>query len=61
MLRVFGRYLQPFSVSKRAYRVILAENLEDSKVKKIDSTHMQAAQLLGSICSDQKGTPFFSS
>lgn len=34
------------------------ENLEDSKVKKIDSTHMQAAQLLGSICSDQKGTPF---
>ena len=30
------------------------ENLEDSKVKKIDSTHMQAAQLLGSICSDQK-------
>ena len=33
------------------------ENLEDSKVK-IDSTHMQAAQLLGSICSDQKGTPF---
>ncbi|HCW4563991.1 phage tail assembly chaperone family protein, TAC [Acinetobacter baumannii] len=37
------------------------ENLEDSKVKKIDSTHMQAAQLLGSICSDQKGTPFFSS
>jgi len=22
---------------------------------------MQAAQLLGSICSDQKGTPFFSS
>lgn len=36
------------------------ENLEDSKVKKIDSTHMQAAQLLGSICSDQKGTPFFS-
>ncbi len=29
--------------------------------KKIDSTHMQAAQLLGSICSDQKGTPFFSS
>ena len=34
-------------------------NLEHSKVKKIDSTHMQAAQLLGSICSDKKGTPFF--
>ncbi len=33
-------------------------NLEHSKVKKIDSTHMQAAQLLGSICSDKKALHF---
>ncbi|HCW3772337.1 TPA: phage tail assembly chaperone family protein, TAC [Acinetobacter baumannii] len=48
-------------VSKAVEWDVNYENLEDSKVKKIDSTHMQSAQLLGSICSDQKGTPFFSS
>lgn len=48
-------------VSKAVEWDVNYKNPEDSKVKRIDSTLMQSAQLLGSICSDQKGTPFFSS
>ncbi|OTL15690.1 phage tail assembly chaperone family protein, TAC [Acinetobacter nosocomialis] len=47
-------------VSKAIEWDVNYQDLEASKVKAIDSTQMQAAQLLGSICSDQKGTPFFS-
>ncbi|CAM0689660.1 phage tail assembly chaperone family protein, TAC [Acinetobacter baumannii] len=46
-------------VSKAIEWDVNYQDLEASKVKTIDSTQMQAAQLLGSICSDQKGTPFF--
>ncbi len=34
---------------------------EKSKLKSIDSEQLQASQLLGSICIDEKGTPFFDS
>lgn len=34
---------------------------EKSKLKSIDSDQLQASQLLGSICIDEKGTPFFDS
>lgn len=47
-------------VSKAIEWDVNYQDLEASKVKAIDSTQMQAAQLVGSICSDQKGTPFFS-
>ena len=38
-----------------------AQDIEKSKVKSVDSDHLQASQILGTICEDSKGTPFFSS
>ncbi|WP_151742829.1 MULTISPECIES: phage tail assembly chaperone family protein, TAC [unclassified Acinetobacter] len=37
------------------------ENVEKSKLKSVDSDQLQATQLLGTICEDAKGTPFFTS
>lgn len=34
---------------------------EKSKLKSIDSDQLQASQLIGSICIDENGTPFFDS
>lgn len=36
------------------------DDLEKSKLKSVDSDHLQAAQLIGSVCLDVKGSPFFS-
>lgn len=35
------------------------ENIENSKLKAINTNQLQAAQMLGTICEDVKGTPFF--
>lgn len=37
------------------------QDIEKSKVKSVDSDHLQASQILGTICEDSKGTPFFTS
>lgn len=37
------------------------KDIENSKVKSVDSDHLQASQILGTICEDIKGTPFFTS
>lgn len=37
------------------------EDVEKSKLKSVDSDQLQATQILGTICEDSKGTPFFSS
>ena len=37
------------------------QDIEKSKVKSVDSDHLQASQILGTICEDSKGTPFFAS
>lgn len=37
------------------------EDVEKSKLKSVDSGQLQATQLLGTICEDAKGTPFFTS
>ncbi len=37
------------------------ENIENSTIKSIDHRRLQAAQLLGSICEDEKGNLFFNS
>ena len=37
------------------------KDIENSKVKSVDSDHLQASQILGTICEDSKGTPFFTS
>ena len=37
------------------------ENVENSKLKSINIKAMQAGHLLGSVCEDEKGTPFFES
>lgn len=37
------------------------EDVEKSKLKSVDSDQLQATQLLGTICEDAKGTPFFTS
>ncbi|MCH7379326.1 phage tail assembly chaperone family protein, TAC [Acinetobacter higginsii] len=37
------------------------EDVEKSKLKSVDSDQLQATQLLGTICEDAKGTPFFAS
>lgn len=37
------------------------DDLEKSKLKSIDSDQLQARQLVGSICIDENGTPFFDS
>ena len=35
------------------------EDPEKSKLKNVDVNHLTAARLLGSVCEDAKGTPFF--
>ena len=35
------------------------DDISKSRIKSIDSRRLQAAQVLGSICEDDKGTPFF--
>jgi Phage tail assembly chaperone, TAC len=37
------------------------DDVEKSKLKSVDSDQLQATQLLGTICEDAKGTPFFTS
>ncbi|WP_151732518.1 phage tail assembly chaperone family protein, TAC [Acinetobacter ursingii] len=37
------------------------DNIENSKIKSVDSDQLQASQLVGSVCLDVKGTPFFAS
>ena len=37
------------------------KDIENSKVKSVDSDRLQASQILGTICEDSKGTPFFTS
>lgn len=37
------------------------DDVEKSKLKSVDSDQLQATQLLGTICEDSKGTPFFTS
>jgi len=37
------------------------KDIENSKLESIDGIRLQAARILGSICEDAKGTPFFKS
>lgn len=37
------------------------KDLENSKLESIDGIRLQAARILGSICEDAKGSPFFKS
>lgn len=37
------------------------KDIENSKVESVDGIRLQAARILGSICEDAKGTPFFKS
>ncbi|ENU80011.1 hypothetical protein F975_01763 [Acinetobacter sp. ANC 3789] len=37
------------------------ENIENSKLKSVDSDRLQAAQILGSVCLDEMGKAFFDS
>ncbi|EHU2721388.1 phage tail assembly chaperone family protein, TAC [Acinetobacter baumannii] len=37
------------------------KDIENSKLERIDGIRLQAARILGSICEDAKGTPFFKS
>ena len=54
-----------FKASREASKAIEwdfdVQDIEKSKVKSVDSDHLQASQILGTICEDSKGTPFFSS
>ncbi|MBL8283283.1 MAG: phage tail assembly chaperone family protein, TAC [Acinetobacter junii] len=38
-----------------------AKEAENSKIKGVNGIRLQAARILGSICDDAKGTPFFAS
>lgn len=48
-------------ISKAYDWEINEENIADSKIKSVSVKLMQAGHLLGSVCEDAKGTPFFSS
>ena len=54
-----------FKASREASKAIEwdfdVQDIEKSKVKSVDSDHLQASQILGTICEDSKGTPFFAS
>jgi len=48
-------------ISKAYDWEINEDNIADSKLKSVSVKRMQAGHLLGSVCEDAKGTPFFSS
>lgn len=48
-------------ISKAYDWEINEDNIADSKLKSVSIKRMQAGHLLGSVCEDAKGTPFFSS
>lgn len=48
-------------ISKAYDWEINEDNIADSKIKSVSVKRMQAGHLLGSVCEDAKGTPFFSS
>lgn len=62
--QVFVRRMS-FKASREAFKAFEwdfdVQDIEKSKVKSFDSDHLQASQILGTICEDSKGTPFFSS
>lgn len=48
-------------ISKAYDWEINEDNIADSKLKSVSVKRMQAGHLLGSVCEDAKGTPFFNS
>lgn len=48
-------------ISKAYDWEINEENIAESKLKSVSVKRMQAGHLLGSVCEDAKGTPFFQS
>lgn len=44
----------------KAYKFdVNKDDIDDFKLKSLDTQQLQSAQLLGTICEDEKGTPFF--